>query len=71
MTIVAASTYRPILEIGEQLLGVEAVLDDETLSQTVVRIHDRSGIKDHRVPDSRDLCSTLGKQPMPKIWHIH
>jgi hypothetical protein len=31
-------------ETGEQLLWIEAVLDEETLSQTVVRIHDRYSV---------------------------
>ena len=44
VTIVAAFDIPPDFEIGEQLLWVEAVLDDETLSQTVVRIHDRYSV---------------------------
>jgi hypothetical protein len=45
VTIVAAFDLPPGFEVGEQqLLWVEAVLDDETLSQTVVRIHDRYSV---------------------------
>ena len=44
VTIVAAFDLPPDFEVGEQLLWVEAVLDDETLSQTVVRIHDRYSV---------------------------
>ena len=31
-------------EVGEKLLWIEAVLDEEALSQTVVRIHDRYSV---------------------------
>jgi hypothetical protein len=44
VTIVAAFDLPPDFEVGEQLLWVEAVLDDEALSQTVVRIHDRYSV---------------------------
>src|ERR671917_6233 len=44
VTIVAAFDLPRDFEVGEQLLWVEAVLDDETLSQTVVRIHDRCSV---------------------------
>ena len=44
VTIVAGFDLSPDFEVGEQLLWVEAVLDDETLSQTVVRIHDRYSV---------------------------
>ncbi len=44
VTIVAAFDLPEDFEVGEQLLWVEAVLDDETLSQTVVRIHDRYSV---------------------------
>ncbi|MDP9411865.1 MAG: hypothetical protein M3Q49_07880 [Actinomycetota bacterium] len=44
VTIVAAFDLPPDFEVGEQLLWVEAVLDEETLSQTVVRIHDRYSV---------------------------
>jgi len=43
--IVAAFDLPEGFEAGEQqLLWVEAVLDEETLSQTVVRIHDRYSV---------------------------
>ncbi len=42
--IVAAFDLPEDFEVGEQLLWVEAVLDSETLSQTVVRIHDRYSV---------------------------
>ena len=41
VTIVAAFDLPEGFKVGERLLWVEAVLDEETLSQTVVRIHDR------------------------------
>ncbi len=44
VTIVAAFDLPEDFEVGEQLLWVEAVVDDETLSQTVVRIHDRYSV---------------------------
>jgi hypothetical protein len=45
VTIVAAFDLPQGFEVGEQqLLWVEAVLDEETLSQTVVRIHDRYSV---------------------------
>ena len=44
VTIVAAFDLPEDFEVGEQLLWVEAVLDEETLSQTVVRIHDRYSV---------------------------
>jgi hypothetical protein len=44
VTIVAAFDLPEGFEVGEQLLWVEAVLDEETLSQTVVRIHDRYSV---------------------------
>ena len=45
VTIVAAFDLPRGFEVGEQqLLWVEAVLDEETLSQTVVRIHDRYSV---------------------------
>ena len=31
-------------EVGERLLWIEAVLDEETLAQTAVRIHDRYSV---------------------------
>jgi hypothetical protein len=42
--LVAAFELPEGFEVGEQLLWVEAVLDEETLSQTVVRIHDRYSV---------------------------
>ena len=42
--IVAAFDLPEGFEVGEQLLWIEAVLDEETLSQTVVRIHDRYSV---------------------------
>ena len=45
VTIVAAFDLPEDFEIGgEQLLWVEAVLDDETLAQTAVRMHDRYSV---------------------------
>lgn len=44
VTIVAAFDLPDDFEMGEQLLWVEAVLDDETLAQTAVRIHDRYSV---------------------------
>ena len=44
VTIVAAFDLPPDFEVGEQFLWIEAVLDEETLSQTVVRIHDRYSV---------------------------
>ena len=43
-TIVAAFDLPEGFEVGEQLLWIEAVLDEETLSQTAVRIHDRYSV---------------------------
>ena len=43
-TKVAAIDLPEGFEVGEQLLWIEAVLDEETLSQTVVRIHDRYSV---------------------------
>jgi hypothetical protein len=44
VTKVAAIDLPEGFEVGEQLLWIEAVLDEETLSQTVVRIHDRYSV---------------------------
>jgi hypothetical protein len=44
VTIVAAFELPEVIGVGEQLLWVEAVLDEETLSQTVVRVHDRYSV---------------------------
>jgi hypothetical protein len=44
VTIVAAFDLPEGFEVGEQLLWIEAVLDEETLSQTVVRIHDHYSV---------------------------
>src|ERR671938_1665293 len=44
VTIVAAFDLPEGFEVGDQQLWVEAVLDEETLSQTVVRIHDRYSV---------------------------
>ena len=44
VTIVAAFDLPEDLGGGEGVLWIEAVLDDETLSQTVVRIHDRYSV---------------------------
>jgi hypothetical protein len=43
-TIVAAFDLPEGFEVGEQLLWIEAVLEEETLSQTAVRIHDRYSV---------------------------
>jgi hypothetical protein len=43
-TIVAAFDLPPDFADGETVLWVEAVLDDETLSQTAVRVHDRYSV---------------------------
>ena len=43
-TIVAAFELPENFTEGEGILWVEAVLDDETLSQTAVRIHDRYSV---------------------------
>ena len=44
VTIVAAFDLPPDFEDGERLLWIEAVLDDETLAQTAVRLHDRNSV---------------------------
>ena len=44
VTKVAAFDLPEGFEVGEQLLWIEAVLDEETLSQTAVRIHDRYSV---------------------------
>jgi hypothetical protein len=44
VTIVAAFDLPEDFEGGEGVLWIEAVLDDETLSQTVVRLHDRYSV---------------------------
>ena len=44
VTIVAAFDLPEGFEVGEKLLWIEAVLDEETLSQTVVRIHYRYSV---------------------------
>jgi hypothetical protein len=44
VTKVVAFDLPEDFELGEQLLWIEAVLDEETLSQTVVRIHDRYSV---------------------------
>ena len=44
VTIVAAFDLPEGFEVGEQLLWVEAVLEEEILSQTLVRIHDRYSV---------------------------
>ena len=44
VTIVAAFDLPEGAGVGDRLLWVEAVLDEETLSQTVVRIHDRYSV---------------------------
>ena len=44
VTKVAAFDLPEGFETGEQLLWIEAVLEEETLSQTVVRIHDRYSV---------------------------
>ena len=42
--IVAAFDLLEGFEVGEQLLWIEAILDEETLSQTAVRIRDRYSV---------------------------
>lgn len=44
VTIVAAFDIPPDFEDGERLLWIEAVLDDETLAQTAVRLHERYNV---------------------------
>ena len=44
VTIVAAFDIPPDFEDSERLLWVEAVLDDETLAQTAVRLHERYNV---------------------------
>ena len=44
VTIVAAFDLPENFEGGEQILWVEAVLDEETLSQTAVRLHERYNV---------------------------
>jgi hypothetical protein len=44
VTIVAAFDLPEDFRGGERVLWIEAVLDDETLSQTVVRLHDRYSV---------------------------
>ena len=44
VTIVAAFDLPEDIGGGEGVLWIEAVLDDETLSQTVVRLHDRYSV---------------------------
>jgi hypothetical protein len=44
VTIVAAFDLPPDFENGERLLWIEAVLDDETLAQTAVRLHERYSV---------------------------
>ena len=44
VTVVAAFDLPEDLGGGEGVLWIEAVLDDETLSQTVVRLHDRYSV---------------------------
>ncbi len=44
VTIVAAFDLPEDFDVGEQILWVEAVLDDETLAQTAVRMHDRYSV---------------------------
>jgi hypothetical protein len=44
VTIVAAFDLPEDFGDGERVLWIEAVLDDETLSQTVIRIHDRYSV---------------------------
>ena len=44
VTIVAAFDLPEDFGGGEGVLWIEAVLDDETLSQTVVRLHDRYSV---------------------------
>jgi hypothetical protein len=44
VTLVAAFDLPGDLGDGERVLWIEAVLDEETLSQTVVRLHDRYSV---------------------------
>jgi hypothetical protein len=44
VTIVAAFDLPGSFGEGERVLWIEAVLDDETLSQTVVQLHDRYSV---------------------------
>jgi hypothetical protein len=44
VTVVAAFDLPEDFGDGERVLWVEAVVDDETLSQTVVRLHDRYSV---------------------------
>ncbi len=44
VTIVAAFDLPENFGDGERVLWIEAVLDDETLSQTVVQLHDRYSV---------------------------
>ena len=44
VTIVAAFDLPDNFGDGERVLWIEAVVDDETLSQTVVRLHDRYSV---------------------------
>jgi len=44
VTIVAAFDLPENFGDGERVLWIEAVVDDETLSQTVVRLHDRYSV---------------------------
>jgi hypothetical protein len=44
VTIVAAFDLPGNFGEGERVLWIEAVLDDETLSQTVVQLHDRYSV---------------------------
>ncbi len=44
VTIVAAFDLSEDFEVGDQMLWIEAVLDDETLAQTAVRMHDRYSV---------------------------
>ncbi|MCA1687522.1 MAG: hypothetical protein LC714_02755 [Actinobacteria bacterium] len=44
VTIVAAFDLPGDFGDGERILWIEAVVDDETLSQTVIRLHDRYSV---------------------------
>jgi hypothetical protein len=44
VTIVAAFDLPEDTDVGEQILWIEAVLDDDTLAQTAVRLHDRYSV---------------------------
>ncbi len=44
VTIVAAFDLPEDFGSGERVLWIEAVVDDETLSQTVIRLHDRYNV---------------------------